>query len=182
MTPTERKLDESRYFLSKLDIDDPYFDYNLSAFLNAARSISWVMRNEYSKIEGWEDWFKQYKLSDKSKELLIDINDLRIESTKRDGVKTDFFFVQSDFLVEDKYYSELDKISKLPRGEYLITLIPADEKSIKKSEDTLIEFVGSINRNEKPYDGLRERLKKKCDQYFELMETIVKDCTERFIR
>lgn len=181
MTPTKRKLDESRYFLSKLDVDDPYFDYNLSAFLNAARSISWVMRNEFHAFEEWEDWFKQYKLSDKSKELLKDINDLRIESTKRAGIKTDYFFVQSDFLVEDEYYSELNKISKLPESEYVFTIRSMDEINIEDPQDTIIKFVGSIQEN-RPYDGLREKLKEKCEQYFEIMRIVVNDCAERFTK
>lgn len=53
MTNTQRKLDQAKYFFKMLDTEEPYFDYILSAFINASRSILWVMGHEYNKSEGW---------------------------------------------------------------------------------------------------------------------------------
>lgn len=83
MTNTERKLDEAQYFLKMLNVEDPYFDYILSAYLNAARSITWIMRHEFHNIEGWEKWFKSQMINKEQKSLLNTINDLRIASTKQ---------------------------------------------------------------------------------------------------
>jgi hypothetical protein len=181
MTNTERKLNEARYFFTLLDINDPYFDYILSAFLNAARSIGWVMRHEYNKVEGWEEWFNHYYLSEDAKHLLKKINELRIEATKKAGVKTDFFFFQTDLFVDEKYYPELKKIKDLEDGEYLLSIVPTSEDEPKKIDDAVIHFEGEINRDKRPYIDNREKLQGKCAEYLKLMTEVVTKCSKRFI-
>ena len=180
MTDTERKYYEARYFFQKLDIDDPYFDFNLSAFLNAARSVMWVMRHEFNKIDGWENWFQEYYLPQEQHQLLKEINDLRIESTKKSGIKTDFFFLQTDMFVDEKYYPELDRINQLEDGEYILSIepLPADETNIRKGE---INFVGEINRERRQFDDNRSKLKGKCEEYLKLIDIIINACLEKFI-
>lgn len=181
MTSTERKLDEARYFCNRLDIDDPYFDYNLSAFLNAARSIAWVMRHEFHQVAGWEKWFNEYNLTAQGKQLLKEINDLRVEATKKAGIKTDFFFLQTDFFVDEKYYPELQKLQDLEDGEYFVSINPETGESIENNDDNdSISFIGQVSRSDRPYDGAREELKKKCEAYLNLMEDVVKSCVVRF--
>jgi hypothetical protein len=179
MTSTERKLDEAKYFYRRLNIDDPYFDYNLSAFLNAARSTAWVMRHEFHKVAGWEKWFQEYNLTTQGKQLLKEINDLRIEATKKEGLKTDLFFLQSNFLVDEKYYPELQKFQNLEDGDYLLSIEPITDEPIENDEET-IRIAGEISRSDKPYDGAREKLKEKCEAYLKLMDEIVQACVCSF--
>jgi len=180
MTITERKYHEARYFLQRLEIDDPYFDFNLSAFLNAARSITWVMRHEFNKVEGWEKWFQEYYLPETGLQILKEINDLRVESTKKSGLKTDFFFLQTDMFVDERYYPELDKIKQLEDGDYILSIEPLSDES-KEPENDAIHFVGEINRQEKPYDENRITLKDKCVEYLRLMDNLVKVCIDKFV-
>ncbi len=74
MTKTQKKLDEAKYFSNQLRLEDPYFDYVLSAFLNAARSTFWVMRHEFAKIPGWEQWFDAAEASEEEQILLSETN------------------------------------------------------------------------------------------------------------
>lgn len=180
MTDTERKYYEAKYFLDRLDIDDPYFDFNLSAFLNAARSITWVMRHEFNKVDRWEKWFQEYYLPEKGRQLLKEINDLRIEATKKSGVKTDFFFLQSDMLIDEKYYPELQKIKGLEEGDYIFSIEPLSEE-LNASEEETIRFVGKIDRQNKPYDAARKTIKSRCEEYLILMDELVKNCVTGFI-
>jgi len=180
MTNTERKLDEAKYFLTLLDIDDPYFDYILSAFLNAARSIAWVMRHEYNKINGWENWYSKYCLTEKAKQLLKEINELRILATKKEGVKTDFYFLQTDMFIEEEFYPELKKISKLEDGDYILSIEPFSEKKTDTSDQESIRFLGQIDKSEREYADTREKLKITCEEYLNLMEEVVKSCTKEF--
>lgn len=179
MTNTERKYHEAKYFFQRLDIDDPYFDFNLSAFLNAARSITWVMRHEFNKADGWEKWFQEYYLPEKGRQLLKEINDLRIEATKKSGVKTDFFFLQTDMFVEEKYFPELEKIKGLEDGDYILSIESLAEES-KDPQDGTIRFVGETNRRNRPYDKARKILKDRCEEYLILMEDLVKNCISKF--
>jgi hypothetical protein len=179
MTNTERKYREAKYFFERLDIDDPYFDFNLSAFLNAARSITWVMRHEFNGEDGWEKWFQEYYLPEKGRQLLKKINDLRIEATKKSGIKTDFFFLQTDMFVDEKYFPELEKIKDLEDGEYSLSVEPLSEEA-KDEEHGAIRFVGEISRQNKPYDAARKTLKDRCEEYLILMEDIVTSCNSKF--
>jgi len=180
MTNTERKLDEAKYFFTRLDIDDPYFDYNLSAFLNAARSVTWIMRHEFNKTPGWEIWFKEYYLSEKTQDLLKEINELRVETTKRAGVKTDFFFLQTDLYVDEKYFPDLQRFKYLEDGEYIISIESLSDEPSKLDEEA-IKFVGEINRKDRPYDGVREKLKNRCEEYLKIMTSVVNACINKFV-
>lgn len=148
MTNTERKLDEAKYFLGQLNVDDPYFDYILSAYLNAARSTTWVMRHEFCKINGWEDWFKSCEISKDQKYLLNKINELRIESTKQSGIKTDFYFLE-EILIDEQYYSIIKEFLKKD-GEVMVTITPVDDVKADDENDGIydekIVFKGQIDR------------------------------------
>jgi hypothetical protein len=75
MGATRIKYHEAEFFLAKLDSSyyedvrrmfkksrkPPVFHYYLSAFLSAARSITWIMRSEYRLISGWEEWYRTQK-------------------------------------------------------------------------------------------------------------------------
>jgi len=96
MWRTRRKLDEAAYFLHKVQAHyydalhaqlrgedpPPEFHYYLSAFVSAARSVTWVMRSEYSATDGWEEWFKTRVVSAEDRELLRGFNELRVRSEK----------------------------------------------------------------------------------------------------
>jgi hypothetical protein len=59
MTGTKLKVNEAKFFLEKMKESfqkQPDFDYYLSAFISSSRSVLWVMRCEFSKIHGWEEW------------------------------------------------------------------------------------------------------------------------------
>lgn len=182
MTSTERKLDEAKYFLGQLNIDDPYFDYILSAYLNAARSTTWIMRHEFNKINGWEDWFKSREISKDQKQLLNKINELRIESTKQSGVKTDFYFLE-EILIDEQYYSMIKEFLK-KEGEVMITVTPIDEikddAAIDGIYDEKIVFMGQIDRTKDRSLNSRKEIYKSCIAYFEFLQIQVTDCIAKF--
>lgn len=137
------------------------------------------MRHEFNKVDGWENWFLEYYLPDNGRQLLKEINDLRVEATKKSGLKTDFFFLQTDIYIDEKYYPGLDKIKQLEDGEYIFSIEPLSTES-KEPEDGTIRLVGEINRQEKPYDEARVTLKSKCEEYLRLMDDLVKTCIQKF--
>ena len=90
-TRTQYKLDEAKFFLLLLEQNwrlFPHVDYFLSAFVSAARSVTWVMRSEYGAKPGWPEWFDTKKQSSETRELLKRMNDLRVRATKSIPVKT----------------------------------------------------------------------------------------------
>ena len=93
---TRRKLDEARFFYQLLVNERPQamkafghdqraFRYYFSAFIQAARSVTWTLGNE--EPEKWKVWEPTWKntLSAKDKKLLNLTNELRLDEAKRGG-------------------------------------------------------------------------------------------------
>lgn len=60
MTEAARgKLREARYFLDRMKETKtgPEFKYNLSAFLSAARSVTFYLQKEYREDEEFDEWY-----------------------------------------------------------------------------------------------------------------------------
>jgi hypothetical protein len=88
---TRRKLNETRFFLQKLEenyTDHPDCDYYLSAFVGAARSVLWVMRNEYHNVEEWESWYTSREPEEGEELFLKRINEVRVRSVKKEPLTT----------------------------------------------------------------------------------------------
>ncbi|WP_444903842.1 hypothetical protein ACJJIU_00345 [Microbulbifer sp. CnH-101-E] len=91
MQRTNHKLDEAKFFLKKMEENytSSEFDFYLSAFISACRSVLWVLAAECKKINGWEDWYKSLKPDEKEKEFLKATNELRVRSEKHSPLVTD---------------------------------------------------------------------------------------------
>ena len=77
MADTFDKLQEAKFFFEQMNncqTDRTGFKYNLSAFLSAFRSITFVMQKEYSKIQDFENWYqvKQEELKSNDRMKLLD--------------------------------------------------------------------------------------------------------------
>jgi len=181
MTNTERKLDEARYFLKKLNPNYPFFDYVLSAYLNAARSTTWIMRYEFHNINGWEEWFGSCKISEEESSLLKRINDLRILSTKKSGIKTEFFFMDS-IIPDEECYPVIDKmLHDLDGRKFEFTISDASEEdTLTSSSEEVYAIKGTVKLAKEKSDISRESIYNLCKSYFMFLEGQVKDCVMKF--
>lgn len=84
MSDTRDKLPESRYFLERMtetQSDRDAFEYDLSAFLAAARSVTAIMQKEFGKVSGCKDWYEEMQVklqNDNTMRLLKDKRDVTI--------------------------------------------------------------------------------------------------------
>jgi hypothetical protein len=180
MTSTERKLDEAKYFLGQLNPNFPYFDYILSAFLNAARSTAWIMRHEFCKTEGWEKWFKECYISESEKELLEKTNELRISATKQSGIKTEFNFMDC-IVPEEKYYPVMDEMLKDLEGKEIVVTLTTELTDNDENEDEdSYKIRGVVKMKKDETEMSRESISKLCTEYFEFLEKQVKLCVQLF--
>lgn len=54
------KLLEAEYFLGRsMEVSGPYFQYELNAFLSAARNVSFVLQSSMSKVRGFNEWYAE---------------------------------------------------------------------------------------------------------------------------
>jgi hypothetical protein len=92
---TRRKLFEAGFFLRKLaDIrwqvafpEPEAFECYLSAFLSAARSVTWVLQAEQK--QGYDTWYPVWKdaLSVDERDLLSHFNEQRVQAVHRAGAE-----------------------------------------------------------------------------------------------
>ena len=88
---TQYKLEEAKFFLALLEQNwrhFPHVDYFLSAFVSAARSVTWVVRSEFGQSPGWTEWFEDKKPRTEVRDVLKRMNDLRVRATKTVPVRT----------------------------------------------------------------------------------------------
>ena len=175
---TERKLAEARFFLDKLNPNDPYFDYFLSAYLNASRSTTWIMRNEFQGINGWEEWFKSCKVSTEEKKLLKEINDLRILSTKQSGIKTEFYFADG-LIPDEEYYPIISKMLDELEGERVVITLSSEEENTPVDEGSY-RIRGKVKMEKDKSSKSREAIYDLCQAYFSFLEKQVSACVEKF--
>ncbi|MEO0124004.1 MAG: hypothetical protein ABIL69_08400 [candidate division WOR-3 bacterium] len=80
MTNTRFKLEEAKYFLKRLADEvatcEP-FKYNLSAFLSAGRSVTFVMQTEFSSVPEFKEWYDEKQKELNSDPLMKLMNDKR---------------------------------------------------------------------------------------------------------
>lgn len=182
ITNTEEKLKEAKYFLQLLienKLEGEKFDYILNAFIGSARSITWIMRAEFLKVPKWEEWYNSKSVSKKEEKLLKLFNELRVESTKCNPIKTTAFFsmnIPSTSLNDSKI-----KILKKLVGKIVEVNIAKKDKNLKKSKYGLYfdnVKICEIGRSLKSHS--EEDAIKNCKKYFVLLEKLTRECLKEF--
>jgi hypothetical protein len=197
MNRTQAKLDEARFFLGELERtyyeyaedleklsrnnpNPPVCQYYLSAFISAARSVTWIMRSEYQEIEGWEEWYKSEKPNSEEESLLKKMNDIRVRSEKRAPLRLASNIYWDGDSIKDskdnsgeplptwrkKYNLSFERILK--EGEEI------NKPKIIEVEAELTAFFWSLE--EFPDKDILEV----CKSYFSMLERLVLKCRGRF--
>jgi hypothetical protein len=87
ISDTRFKLNEASYFYDQMKNNQDNTDaflYNLDAFVSAARSVTWVLRQKFSREAGFEEWYKAEELVI-GKDYLYQFNRRRISITHTTG-------------------------------------------------------------------------------------------------
>jgi hypothetical protein len=178
---TRRKLSEAAFFLAKLEEPHctfPDFNYILSAYFSAARSVSWILNAEYGKDDGFADWYAKYEASAEDEEFMKIINEIRVRTEKHqpvDAVPTLISGVSIDSSVPETYQARESEA----RGERSITSRPTHGITM------------TVTLPERSPDGTEHAMERRlpefpdydvtvaCRKYFELIEHLVCACESR---
>ena len=97
MRRTRQKLDEAIFFLGKVrehydgvldpEVDGRHLIYYVSAFVSAARSVTWVMKSEFGKQSGWKEWYGSKEAAVEDRPLLRRFTDIRNRSEHSDPLQ-----------------------------------------------------------------------------------------------
>lgn len=131
------KYSEAKYFLDRMkeNISDPNaFRYNLSAFLAAARSITFVLQKEFKKKkEGFNEWYDE-KVKEMGKDELMNfMNEKRKVTIHEETIKP--LGRHSVSIEASVYIADSVEIKHIRNGEVIEERkIPPEPKEDKKEE------------------------------------------------
>jgi hypothetical protein len=184
---TQLKLAEARFFLDQLAPNygkERKFDFFLSAFISAARSVTWVMDAEYADVEGWKAWFESLAPSKEEAALLKGTNEVRIRTQKRGPLQTMTQLKVDGIAIPEAYAARVaEALAKSPTGE-----LPAHVGGSRGQYFVEIEIAGERLRFPAGNVIIDRRLEEfpdkhildVCNIYYAELESLVRQCNESF--
>lgn len=182
ITETEHKLKEAKYFfrlLSRNKKSGEQFDFLLNAFVNSARSITWVMRAEFSKSPGWDPWFDERNVEDSEKTILDLFNSLRVSASKKESLKT--YFLIDMKIPKDKLGKSISrKLDRLTGKQVEITITKNMGRKPKPTPKKLT-FCAYLTNVRRGVIGFTENdILELCAKYLAILDDLAVDCINRF--
>ncbi|PCI52974.1 MAG: hypothetical protein COB36_14035 [Alphaproteobacteria bacterium] len=183
ITRTEYKLEEARFFLKHMEQHWNHVsnvDFYLSAFVSAARSITWIMKAEFGKNTDWSSWYESQKPTAEIDALLAKMTKVRNRSIKSTPLKTqtianvhipleDLSPEGRRFLTEGALgdvrlepFDDTNTIFTVKQGDTIL-----GKARLKAAEHLLPEFGG-------------QDLKNVCREYLTELEELVQKCLAKF--
>lgn len=183
MHRTKLKLREAVYFLEKIrahyhdvltygDIELPVpLAYYVSAYVSAARSVTWILRAEYQAVEGWEAWWQAQVPTAEQARVMSVFTAIRNRSQKAEPLRPILRLHAGD---ADEPTTEL---LPLP-GNYTVTFMRVSEDD-SVSDDP--PRVVPLQRLEMGLPELGETdLYTACQAYLQILKDLVSRCEATF--
>ena len=188
MSKTSEKLDEAGFFLKQLEANyfvHPALLYFTSAFISSARSVLWIMRNEYHDIEGWESWYESMRPTQNEDVLLKQINTEGVRTEKQAPLKAN---LRVDFVIPIPPGRDIEEVRHLLenyRNKALqVSAEMVDEGSENREFEVTENGLKFTGKAEKVYivleDLADEDALEQCKKYYAILEKLVSECEERF--
>ena len=173
MSNTRQKLEEAKYFLSQMqaNIENPKnFAFNLSAFLSAARSVTFVMRSEFARFSGFDGWYKS-----KQEEMNGDgdfkfFNDMRVVTIHQRTVTP---HRKTHITISETISASLTR--KVVDKDGNVVSERTSEPKAEKSPEEKVTIKHSWYFEERPDEDLLEL----CNAYVQKLEKLVDECEKR---
>jgi hypothetical protein len=177
MSNTREKLEEAKYFLEQMQVcveDSKKFAFNLSAFLSAARSVTFIMQSEFKSSPEFSHWYK-----DKQKEMNNDedfrfFNNLRVATIHQKTVvphkKTEIDISAS---ITISYI-----IKVIDKEGNVISERTSEPKKTDSPKETEVTVKHSWYFEERP----NEELLGLCDKYIQKIEKWLRNAKNNFIK
>ena len=178
-TDTKKKLAETRFFFEKLEENhfEAPFDFYLSAFISAARSVTFMMQKEYKHIEGWQAWYESKFVDSDVKKLLRKFNDMRTRTIHTQTLATKGAAVI--LMSEEAITEELRKFMEKNAGkkaEVTLQRLGDIDKSVTIVSNNTLTVTGEFDLIRIAEDFSNEDILQPCKRYLALLEAWVTEC------
>jgi hypothetical protein len=162
--------------------EHPAFDYLLSAFISSARSVLWIMRSEYSQVEGWEAWYDSKKPNADEETFLKIINEVRVHSEKKELLKTTFQVIFG--IAKEQVTEELESALNECAGKTLdisVTIASEAPEPIPSIDGDAIRFLAKLDQVQRALKDFSDTdAVAICKEYYSILEGIVVECENYF--
>lgn len=186
ITNTSKKLKESLFFFEKfkqcINTFNTDYEYYLSAFMSAARSITYLMEKECGNTPVFKEWWQPYDKKGYQK-----FNDLRVVMVHQDYPKMSHVIVH-DFgkglTLKGGESAECPVILSRPVGPSPVQVYISDSKGDTRQEiavqmrDIIIDAYYEKEKREVKF----ESFVKEAEDYLHFLENIVKEFESKFIK
>src|SRR5699024_6910404 len=139
---------------------------------SSARSILWVMKAEYSKVDGWKEWYDSESPSIEERQLLKKLNDIRVRTQKISPIDT---YIRAVLNVnEDKVTEEMkSKLRKMDKKEVEFTVSAYDLENEPVDDEKTVTFHGKLaGYHHELEDFPKSDIKEICVKYINSLEAI----------
>ena len=186
MSKSRAKLNEAKYFYEQMESKfkekkTEEFKHYINAFLNSARSVTFVIQKEFRKYKGFDEWYELQKEKKLNDEKLKKFVTLRNISLKEEPINPRYVFgilFEKGVKIEqgDDFIIETD-VSSYVRHQY---------KPGKLTPKKVIEE--NINNMKKPNIFLSCEFKEIpgvnlfdiCKKYLSVLVDLVTECEKKF--
>ncbi|MCW5658435.1 MAG: hypothetical protein KIT60_12085 [Burkholderiaceae bacterium] len=180
---TEFKLEEARFFLRHVEHhwrNVPEIDFYLSAFISAARSVTWVMAAEFGTKPGWREWYDKKAPKPAVRALLRGMTNLRNRSVKAHPVRTR---TTAKIIVAPEHLTPevLAFLEDGAKGQVnLEALDPSNTRFVLKQGERVLAPVTLEHAEHHLPEFAGRDAKDVCSEYLAELEALVNECIAKF--
>ena len=182
MKHTQFVLNETEFFLTKLKEETdrfPNFNYYLNAYINAARSVLWIMKHEYGQINGWREWYDSTEVDNDLEQLLKGIVDMRNRSLKQSPLQ-----IKKEYLIgnDNTYFNLFNEIIPFVGKKVSLTIEQTNEigNTERIKSDNSLTLKGKLKSIYSVEEFENKDVLDICQQYFDWLKEHVNLCIEKF--
>ena len=166
---TRHKIQEAEYFLNQMNKffeDDDIFDYTLSAFLSAARSITLHMQKQYCDGGDFDKWYNPRRIEMSNDRELKHLNKTR-----------------NKYIHVKKVQTGATRQNSITAGAYLIKEGTKNKKSSKQINQSPVQNRNKTVRRFFSKVGNENNVEVVpfCERQMKKLTKLVGDCEKRFL-
>lgn len=178
MIETETKLNEARHFLIQIknSLEDPkILGFNLSAFVSAARSVTFIMQREFKGNFQFERWYRAKQEKMKGEDIFVFFNSLRVCTIHIGSIK------------KNRYISVQINEPPVSIFESVAVTVIRNGEVIQQSSSPLtnsspprnLSNVGSTQEIKMHFEGRpQDDGIELCEDYLKRIERLVEECSQ----
>ena len=192
---TRLKLEEAQYFFEQINANlanPKYFNFNLSAFASATRSVTLVMLSDYkikqnSKEPSWR-WYKENVVDALEKEQIPQFfKCLRNMLVKENKSPSDVFTVVTSTMtirydIEGSPPGKEEELTKRNSEQDSAATATPDYYYIPEEQELIKRYVWYFPDNMVRSNLNRRYVVLSCKYYFERLSELVEECEKRYGR